>query len=123
MTKWYTAPLGIDRDIGFYGTFGVTCDRCGMWTAYADDWEEAQAQKIKAGMIVTEEGDICKECQEADMEDKINKILEILKDIPEERGKEFKVKCVCGGELKARRTLYDGHLHAKCDTCGFTFHE
>lgn len=57
------------------------------------------------------------------MKDDFFKYLEILNNLPEERGKEFKVRCVCGGELKARRSMYNGHLHAKCETCGFSFHE
>lgn len=68
MTKWYTMLMGIDGD-GFYGTFGVTCDKCGSWIAYGDTWDEAQAQKIKAGMIVTNDCDVCKECQEVKHEE------------------------------------------------------
>ena len=54
-------------------------------------------------------------------------IIEYLNSIPEipfdDRGKEYKVKCICGGELKAYRSKYNGHLHVKCDKCNFVFDE
>ena len=57
------------------------------------------------------------------MSDKLLEYIKILNELPEKCGKEYKVKCLCGGELKARRTIYDGHIHAKCYVCGFTYNE
>lgn len=46
--------------------------------------------------------------------------LKAIPDIPNSvRGKEFTSKCVCGGTIKAKRSRYNGHLHAYCDKCKF----
>lgn len=52
-------------------------------------------------------------------------IIEYIKVIPDDMkpGKEYKVKCVCGGVLKCKRSTYNGHLHACCNKCKFVLHE
>ena len=56
--------------------------------------------------------------------EKLFEILESIPDIPEEEwGKWHYAKCPCGGTIKAIRSVNYGHLHAKCDKCGFTLHE
>jgi len=56
--------------------------------------------------------------------DNIFDYLEVIPDIPDDdRGKEYKAKCICGGELTAYRSIYNGHLHVECDKCKFTLHE
>jgi len=60
------------------------------------------------------------------MKDKIFwEILEAIPDIPKEEdwGKWHYAKCPCGGTIKAIRSVNYGHLHAKCDKCGFELHE
>ena len=58
------------------------------------------------------------------MNDEIFEIMEAIPDIPkDEWGKWHCAKCPCGGEIKAIRSVNNGHLFAKCDKCGFTLHE
>lgn len=35
------------------------------------------------------------------------------------RGHIITGPCPCGGTIKAVRSKYNGHLHAKCEKCGF----
>lgn len=58
------------------------------------------------------------------MKDDIFKIIEAIPNIPkDETGVYHYGKCPCGGTIKAIRSVNYGHLHAKCDKCGFTLHE
>ena len=41
----------------------------------------------------------------------------------DDRGKTYKSKCICGGEITAVRSTYNGHLHARCSKCGMTLME
>lgn len=37
-------------------------------------------------------------------------------------GTEVEFKCpICGGKAHAGRSAYNGHAHAKCESCGFAF--
>ena len=47
-------------------------------------------------------------------------LFEFLTAIPdfEERGKEYTGKCPNGGTVHAKRSTYNGHIHAWCDKCG-----
>ena len=50
--------------------------------------------------------------------------ISAIPDIPRnDRGKEYKSKCPCGGTLTSIRSRYNGHLHAKCDKCRFCLME
>ena len=55
------------------------------------------------------------------------KFFEILKAIPnipkEKTGEYFYSECPCGGKITAIRSVNNGHLHARCDKCGFELHE
>lgn len=49
--------------------------------------------------------------------------LEKAKRIPNiprsDRGNIYEAECVCGGMIRASRSLHNGHLLAKCSKCGF----
>ena len=53
----------------------------------------------------------------------LKEIFEKIKAMPDidynDRGKEYKSKCICGGKITAYRVKYNGHLRAKCDKCDF----
>ena len=58
------------------------------------------------------------------MKDGIFKIIETIPDIPkDETGVYHYGVCPCGGRIVAIRSVNNGHLHAKCDKCGFKLHE
>lgn len=41
----------------------------------------------------------------------------------DEWGVEHKAQCSCGGTITAIRSTENGHLHARCDKCGFRLME
>ena len=54
-------------------------------------------------------------------------ILEYIKALPRipknKRGIPVTSKCPCGGIITAKRSKYNGHMWAKCDTCKFRMME
>lgn len=50
--------------------------------------------------------------------------MERVPNIPKDVwGKEYTSECVCGGTITAIRSTYNGHLHARCDKCGYKLME
>lgn len=56
----------------------------------------------------------------------------VFKQLPEDaceeqnRGKEYIIKCPypdCNGHVHVVHSLYNGHMHAKCDKCKFVMME
>lgn len=54
-------------------------------------------------------------------------VLEKIERIPKidrsDRGTIHETECLCGGTIKASRSVYNGHLTAKCDKCHFLIME
>lgn len=52
-------------------------------------------------------------------------LVKYLEAIPDKmkRGRAYLVKCPCGGTLCCIRSTYNGHLRAKCESCGFSMIE
>ena len=53
----------------------------------------------------------------------LKEIFKKIKAMPDidynDREKEYKSKCTCGGTITAYRVKYNGHLRARCDKCDF----
>lgn len=61
-----------------------------------------------------------------EMDDKdLEPFFERLKAIPEfeDRGIYHYGNCPCGGTIVAIRSTYNGHLHVRCEKCGFELHQ
>lgn len=58
---------------------------------------------------------------------KHKEVLEKIERIPDieksDRGTIHEAECVCGGTIRALRSVYNGHLTAKCEKCHFLFME
>lgn len=55
------------------------------------------------------------------MEEYLKAIPYIPISVKSMRGVEITGMCPCGGTIKAIRSKCNGHLHAKCEKCGFHF--
>lgn len=58
-------------------------------------------------------------------EEDLTPFFERLQAIPkfDDRGVKHYGECPCGGKITAIRSTYNGHLHAECDSCGWSLCE
>lgn len=56
-----------------------------------------------------------------DVEKSIGKLMEVMDSIEaaEQKGEKI-ATCTCGGIVRFGRASINNHLHARCETCGFT---